>query len=279
MNDLQLFNFNGSNIRTLLIEDEPYFVGNDVAEVLGYKKKHNALSKLDENERKTLTYKACPDLWQSLWVGNDFSNKTVINESGVYSLIFSSELPRAKEFKRWVTSEVLPAIRKHGAYATETKLEEMLNDPQTMITTLQRLKEEQDARKALQIEVEKQTEGRLIAEQQVAELKPKADYTDKILQNKSLVTITQIAKDYGMSGQEMNRKLHKLGVQYKQGDTWLLYSKHQHKGWTQSETHIVSKKDGTEKAVYNTKWTQKGRLGIYQLLKNNGIVPLIEQED
>lgn len=78
----------------------------------------------------------------------------------------------------------------------------MLNDSQTMITTLQRLKEDQDARKALQLEVKKQTEGRLIVEQQVAELKPKADYTDKMLQNKLLVAITQIAKDYGMSGQE-----------------------------------------------------------------------------
>lgn len=271
MNDLQLFNFNGSNIRTLLIEDKPYFVGKDVAEVLGYSKPTDALTKhVDEDD--SLKWGITDNLGRS-------QQTKIINESGMYSLVLSSKLPQAKEFKRWVTKEVLPAIRKHGAYATETKLEEMLNDPQTMITTLQRLKEEQDARKALQIEVDKQTEGRLIAEQQVAELKPKADYTDKILQNKSLVTITQIAKDYGMSGQEMNRKLHKLGVQYKQGDTWLLYSKHQHKGWTQSETHIVSKKDGTEKAVYNTKWTQKGRLGIYQLLKNNGIVPLIEQED
>lgn len=270
MNNLQLFNFNGSNIRTLLIEDEPYFVGKDVAEVLGYSNTQKAIrDHVDEEDKLT----------ERIVLSGQNRNLIVINESGMYSLVLSSKLPQAKEFKRWVTSEVLPTIRKHGAYATETKLEEMLNDPQTMITTLQRLKEEQDARKALQLEVKKQTEGRLIAEQQVAELKPKADYTDKILQNKSLVTITQIAKDYGMSGQEMNRKLHKLGVQYKQGDTWLLYSKHQHKGWTQSETHMVLKKDGTEKAVYNTKWTQKGRLGIYQLLKNNGIVPLIEQED
>lgn len=270
MNDLQLFNFNGSNIRTLLIEDEPYFVGKDVAEVLGYSNTQKAIrDHVDEEDKLT----------ERIVLSGQNRNLIVINESGMYSLILSSKLPQAKEFKRWVTSEVLPTIRKHGAYATETKLEEMLNDPQTMITTLQRLKEEQDARKALQIEVDKQTEGRLIAEQQVAELKPKADYTDKILQNKSLVTITQIAKDYGMSGQEMNRKLHKLGVQYKQGDVWLLYSKHQHKGWTQSETHMVPKKDGTEKAVYNTKWTQKGRLGLYQLLKDNGIVPLIEQED
>lgn len=277
MTNLQLFNFNGQEVRTLLIDDEPYFVGNDVANVLGYKRKGDALSKLDENERKTLTYKAFGDLAQSLWRGNDYSNKTLITESGVYSLIFSSELPQAKEFKRWVTSEVLPTIRKHGAYATEQTLEQMLADPQTMITTLQRLKEEQDARKLLEVEVKEEKEGRLIAEQQVKELKPKADYTDLILQNKSLVTITQIAKDYGMSGQKMNSLLHDLGVKYKQGETWLLYSKHQAKGWTQSETHMITDKNGHDKAIMRTKWTQKGRLGIYELLKANGVLPLIEK--
>lgn len=273
MNDLQLFNFNGSNIRTLLVEDEPYFVGKDVAEVLGYKKPENAISNHVDDEDKTTT------LIQG--TGSNYKSKTVIiNESGMYSLVLSSKLPQAKEFKRWVTSEVLPTIRKHGAYATETKLEEMLNDPQTMITTLQRLKEEQDVRKALQIEVDKQTEGRLIAEQQVAELKPKADYTDKILRNKSLMTVEKIAKDYGMSARALNKKLHELHVQYKRGDAWLLYSEHQHKGWTQSETfEVKNKTTGETKLKYTTKWTQKGRLGIYNLLKENGIVPMIEQED
>lgn len=218
MNELQLFNFNGSNIRTLLIEDEPYFVGKDVAEALGYEKPSQAVSKKVKSKHKGLSKMETPRGIQEM---------AVISEAGLYELVLKSKAPQAEEFQDWVTEEVLPTIRKHGAYATETKLEEMLNDPQTMITTLQRLKEEQDARKALQIEVEKQTEGRLVAEQQVAELKPKADYTDIVLQNKSLVTITQIAKDYGMSGIEMNRKLHELGVQYKQGSVWLLYSQHQ----------------------------------------------------
>lgn len=271
MNELQLFNFNGSNIRTLLIEDEPYFVGKDVAEVLGYSNTQKAIrDHVDEEDKLT----------ERIVLSGQNRNLIVINESGMYSLVLSSKLPQAKEFKRWVTKEVLPAIRKHGAYATETKLEEMLNDPQTMITTLQRLKEEQDVRKALQIEVDKQTEGRLIAEQQVAELKPKADYTDKILRNKSLMTVEKIAKDYGMSARALNKKLHELHVQYKRGDAWLLYSEHQHKGWTQSETfEVKNKTTGETKLKYTTKWTQKGRLGIYNLLKENGIVPMIEQED
>ena len=115
-------------------------------------------------------------------------------------------------------------------------------------------------------------------DQIIGELKPKADYTDTILQNKELVTITQIAKDYGMSGQAMNKLLHELGVQYKQSGQWLLYSEHHGKGYTHSETFSFEKKDGTKGVVMNTKWTQKGRLFLYDLLKENGHLPTIEME-
>lgn len=114
-------------------------------------------------------------------------------------------------------------------------------------------------------------------QEQVEIMKPKVTYYDKVLSNPSLVTITVIAKDYGMSGREMNAKLHELGIQYKQGKTWLLYSKYQHNGWTHSDTTMVKRKDGTEKAVLNTKWTQKGRLGLYEVLKQHNIYPMIEQ--
>lgn len=268
MTNLQLFNFNGNEVRTLLINNEPYFVGKDVAEVLGYKDKDKAVRQHVRDKHK---------LTRQISGSGQSRNMTIISEPGLYSLIMKSKAPQAEAFQDWVTEEVLPAIRKHGAYATEQTLEQMLADPQTMITTLQRLKEEQDARKLLEVEVKEEKEGRLIAEQQVKELKPKADYTDLILQNKSLLTITQIAKDYGMSGQKMNSLLHDLGVQYKQGETWLLYSKHQAKGWTQSETHMITDKNGHDKAIMRTKWTQKGRLGIYELLKANDVLPLIEK--
>lgn len=114
--------------------------------------------------------------------------------------------------------------------------------------------------------------------QQIAELKPKADYTDRILKSKSLVTITQIAKDYGMSGTEMNKLLHELGVQYKQGKQWLLYRKYQSMGYTHSETVEFTRKDGTDDVNMITKWRQKGRLFLYSLLKENGLLPLIEKE-
>lgn len=251
----QLFSFKGQQVRTVTIDGEPYFVGKDVAEILGYANNRDALVKHVDDEDKQTSQIATAGQKRSM---------TVINESGLYSLILGSKLPQAHDFKHWVTSEVLPTIRKHGAYMTPAKIEEVLTDPDTIIQLATQLKQER--------------EGRLIAEQKVNELTPKATYYDKVLADKSLVIITQIAKDYGMSGRAMNRKLHELKVIYKQGQTWLLYAKYQKTGWTHSETVMVPKKDGTEKAVLNTKWTQQGRLGLYELLKSNDIIPLIEQD-
>lgn len=250
----QLFNFKGQPVRTMIINDDPYFMGRDITNVLQYSNGPKAIRDHVYEEDKTVN--------ETFTVNG--TSPVLINESGLYSLILSSKLPTAREFKHWVTSEVLPAIRKHGAYMTPAKIEEVLTDPDTIIQLATQLKQER--------------EGRLIAEQKVNELTPKATYYDKVLADKSLVTITQIAKDYGMSGRAMNKKLHELKVIYKQGQTWLLYAKYQKTGWTHSETVMVPKKDGTEKAVLNTKWTQQGRLGLYELLKNNGIIPLIEQE-
>lgn len=258
MNEITSYVFDGSNVRTLVIDGQPYFVGKDVAEILGYANTRDALSKhVDSEDKNTVA------IHDGIKRGNP--NQTVINESGLYSLILGSKLPQAKEFKHWVTSEVLPAIRKHGAYMTDEKIEEALLNPDTLIKLATELKTER--------------ERRSIAEQRVNELTPKASYYDLVLSNESLVTITQIAKDYGMSGQAMNHKLHDLGVIYKQGNTWLLYSKYQRTGWTHSETIMVDKADGTQKAVMHTKWTQKGRLGLYELLKRHGILPLIETVD
>lgn len=114
-------------------------------------------------------------------------------------------------------------------------------------------------------------------EQLIGELKPKADYTDRILQSKALVTITQIAKDYGMSGEKINEILHKLKVQYKQNGQWLLYACYQAKGYTHSETIYFKHNSGVKDTKMITKWTQKGRLFLYDILKKNNILPLIEQ--
>ena len=248
---VQLFNFEDQEVRTTLIDDKPWFVATDVTKILGLANTTVALSRLDDDERSKLN------------LGRQ-GNANIVNEYGLYTLILASRKPEAHKFKRWVTHNVLPAIRKHGAYMTEERIEEVLTDPDTIIKLAQQLKTER--------------QGRLIAEQRVNELTPKANYLDKILANKSLVTITQIAKDYGMSGQEMNTLLHNLKVQYRQSGTWLLYSKYQRTGWTQSYSKPITHKDGTPGMVMTTKWTQKGRLGLYELLKDHDVLPLIEQD-
>lgn len=255
-NEIQLFNFNNQQVRTLAINGQPYFVGKDVAEILGYKRTADAIRENIPDKFKGVGVLPTPGGKQRV---------TVISEAGLYKLAFKSHAKNAEKFTDWVASDVLPSIRKHGAYMTNEKIEEVLLNPDTIIKLATELKTER--------------ERRSIAEQRVNELTPKASYYDLVLSNKSLVTITQIAKDYGMSGQAMNHKLHDLGVIYKQGDTWLLYSKYQRTGWTHSETIMVTKSDGTQKAVMHTKWTQKGRLGLYELLKRHGIFPLIETAD
>lgn len=192
----------------------------------------------------------------------------IINESGLYSLILSSKLPNAKKFKRWVTSEVLPAIRRHGIYA----IDEVLNNPDMLIAALTELKAEREKTKLL-------TETVAIQKQQISEMKPKASYYDVVLNCKDLVAISVIAKDYGWSANRMNQYLHKKGVQYKQGNKiWLLYQKYSELGYTSTKTNSYSGSDGTVHTKPHTYWKQKGRLFIYELLKSDGILPNIERE-
>lgn len=272
-NELQNFSFEGQDVQVIMVENEPYFFGKEVAKILGYTRTAKAIQDhVDEEDVKTLTYKDSPKMGLSkLWKNGDYKDKKFINESGLYGLILSSKLPSAKKFKRWVTGEVLPSIRKHGAYMTEETVEEILTNPDTIIKLATQLKEERLAH-------QKTKEEKLMVEQQLSEAKPKISYYDIILQNPSLVSITQIAKDYGMSGKAMNQKLKELKLQFKQSDTWFLYAKYQDKGWTSSETKVIPTQYGDKVKMY-TKWTQKGRLALYYILKEKGILPMIERNN
>lgn len=182
-----------------------------------------------------------------------------------------SEKPNAEPFQDWLYEDALPSIQKHGAYMTQQTLDSMINNPEFGIQLLTKLKEEREEKEILRKEtIEK--------DKIIGGLKPKADYADIILKNKGLVTITQIAKDYGMTAQEMNRLLHKLKVQYNQSKQWLLYKKYADKGYVHSETVPITRTNGSADISMNTKWTQRGRLFIYQLLKSNGILPNIERD-
>lgn len=261
MNEMQVFkNPEFGAIRTLEIDGEPYFVGKDVAEILGYAKPHNALTThVDRDD----------SLKQGIIDSMGRTQETLlINESGLYSLILSSKLPTAKKFKRWVTSEVLPAIRKHGVYAVD----EVLNDPDVLIAALTELKAERAKTEAL-----KQTVA--VQKQQITEMQPKASYYDVVLNCKDLVAISVIAKDYGWSANRLNQYLHEKGVQYKQGNKiWLLYQKYAELGYTSTKTQAIPRSDGSLHTSIHTYWTQAGRLFIYDLLKANGILPTIERQ-
>lgn len=260
MSKLEIFeNSEFGEIRTVEINNEPWFVGKDVAEILGYERPTKAVSDhVDIEDRDVVPIQDSIGRMQ---------NTPIVNESRLYSLILSSKLPNAKAFKRWVTSEVLPAIRKHGLYA----IDDILENPDIAIQALTKLKEERAARKALELDNQ-------VKSQQIAELQPKATYYDLILQCKDLLSVTEIAKDYGMSAKGLNAMLHELGVQYNQSGVWFLYAKYQHEGYTQTKTQNYNRPDGTQGSKVHTYWTQKGRLFIYNLLKSEGILSTIEIE-
>lgn len=263
MSNLQIFESpEFGKVRTLVIDDDPWFVGKDVAQILSYKNTKDALAKHVDPEDK---------LGSQIATSGQNREMTVINESGLYSLILSSKLPTAKRFKRWVTSEVLPALRKHGAYATGETIDRIISDPDYGIQLLQTLKEERQKRKELE-------EANRIQQIQIAELQPKASYYDVILNCKDLVSITKIAKDYGMSGQKLNNLLHEKKVQFKQGTIWLPYQNYAEKGYTSTKTHTYLGNDGETHSKQSMYWTQKGRIFIYELLKKDGILPTIERD-
>jgi len=259
MNELTVFNYEGKNIRTVQRDGETWWVLKDICDVLELSNPSMIADRLDEDEQMKVDPKQ--------YLGSRSNEPiTVISESGLYNVILLSRKPEAKKFKRWVTHEVLPAIRKHGLYATD----ELLANPDFLIKALQELKAARAQNAQLVTTIKVQT-------QQIAEMKPKASYYDVILNCKDAVAISVIAKDYGKLGKWLNKYLHKLGVQYRQGDIWLLYQKYAEKGLTCTKTHSFLANDGTVHSNIHTYWTQKGRIFIYELLKGHGILPLIEQ--
>lgn len=247
MNTPQVFNFEQNEVRTILVNGEPYFVGKDVAGVLGYSNTKDALLRHVDSEDK---------MGSRITTSGQSREMTIINESGLYSLILKSKLPNARKFKRWVTSEVLPTIRKTGSYT---------NVPQSFAQAL---------RLAADLEEKNQ-----LLEQQIAEYEPKISYLDMILSSTDTVATSQIAADYGMSAIALNKLLNELGVQHKVSGQWILYRKHMNQGYTKSHTSEIPKADGGVKVVMNTKWTQKGRIFIYNLLTAEGYYPQMDLLD
>lgn len=244
-------------IRTVTIDNEPWFVGKDVAEALGYSEPRSAVSKKVDDADKGVAEMETPSGKQ---------NMTIINESGLYALIFGSKLDSAKRFKHWVTSEVLPSIRKHGMYAVD----ELVNNPELLIKVATELKEEREKNRELENTVHEMNKT-------IGELTPKANYVDIILKSKSTVLVTQIAQDYGMSAKAFNKLLKDLHIQHKVGHQWILYRPYLGNDYVHSKTIDIIRSDGRPDVKMQTEWTQKGSLFLYETLKEHDIYPMIER--
>ena len=241
MNEIKIFdNPEFGKVRTMEINGEPYFVGKDVAEILGYTKARNAIaSHVDSEDKKDAPIQG--DLGGT-------QEMTVINESGLYSLILSSKLPKAKEFKRWVTSEVLPSIRKHGAYAVD----ELLNDPEFAIKTFTALKEERERSKRLSEQIEAD--------------KPKVIFADSVSAAKSSILIGDLAKILKQNGVNIGQNrlfewFRQNGFLIKSGSSKNMPTqKAAEMGLFEVKVSTVNKPDGSIRETKTTKVTGKGQV-------------------
>lgn len=253
-NEIQIFeNKEFGEIRVIEIDGQPWWILKDVCSAIGIGNVTDTANRLDADEKAEF------DSIEVSSNGTKQSRKRVIiSESGLYAVILRSDKPSARSFRKWITSEVLPSIRRHGAYVTDNALDQLIDNPETAMKFFSTLKDE--------------------LEKNVEALTPKADYYDIVLQCPGAILPTVIAKDYGYSATKFNKLLHALRVQYKRGDNvWVLYQEHADKGYTVTKTHNLHRKDGEQFTVIWMYFTQRGRFWLYELLKEQGILPIAER--
>ena len=242
MEEIKLFKFEGNEVRTLKINDEPYFVGKDIAEILGYSNTRKALQDHVDLEDKKDGVTIRDSIGRS-------QRPTIINESGLYSLILSSKMPNAKRFKRWVTSEVLPAIRKHGAYMTDAKAFDVVNNKNGLADLLQQAA---DQLKSKDIQIE--------------EMKPKARFADSVTASKSTILIGELAKIIRGNGVDIgaNRlfrwmREHGYLINRKGSDWNMPTQRAMNQGLFKIKETTINHSDGTTSISKTTKVTGKGQ--------------------
>ena len=242
MEEIKLFKFEGNEVRTLKINDEPYFVGKDVAEILGYSNTRKALQDHVDLEDKKDGVTIRDSIGRS-------QRPTIINESGLYSLILSSKMPNAKRFKHWVTSEVLPAIRKHGAYMTDEKAFDVVNNKNGLADLLQQAA---DQLKSKDIQIE--------------EMKPKARFADSVTASKSTILIGELAKIIRGNGVDIgaNRlfrwmREHGYLINRKGSDWNMPTQRAMNQGLFKIKETTINHSDGTTSISKTTKVTGKGQ--------------------
>ena len=248
MNELKIFeNPEFGEMRSIRIDGEAWLAGKDVANILGYADPSSAVSKhVDDEDKTTLPIRQDGSNYQT--------NVSFINESGLYTLVLGSQLPEAKAFRKWVTGEVIPSIRKHGMYATPVTIENMIADPDFAISLLNTLKEERIARQQAE-------EAKAIAEK---ERDVYSDMVDDVMQDDHTYTATEIAKDLGLrSANVLNKWLVEIGFFYKSGKYYMPYSKYSQKGFTSHKLYDT----GHGFNVKTIKFTNAGKIWIVEKWK------------
>lgn len=282
--------FEGHNVEIFEFNGKVLFNPHDVGECLNIKDIKSTIRNFNDNQKVKITNNMIKnsDVHTMHFRKLNNAGEVFLTEAGVYKLVFKSRKKEAEKFSNWVTDEVLPIIRKTGAYMTPETMVKVMQDPDFLIGILNEVKSMQNEISRLNnekqelIEIHSREKESLIdavheLEEESKEMQPKVKYYDIILRSKEALCITQIAKDYGFSGSKMNKLLGQLGIQYKLNGQWLLYKKYDSEGYTVSNT-VVIREDENITRTY-TKWSQKGRLFIYNKLKELGILPLCEQKN
>ena len=268
MNDIKIFeNEQFGKIRTAGTSEEPLFCLADICKAVELTNPSSVKSRLDKDDVQLIDLHAL-NITEGNMIGNSLA--TFVTESGFYDVILYSKSIKVKPFRKWITSEVLPSIRKTGQYS-------MFKVPQTFAEALRLAADQQEKIEEQQKQLETNATEILALNNKVTEMQPKATYYDQILSSKNTILTTQIAKDYGYSAQKFNKLLENLHIQYRLRGQWLLYAEHAGNGYTKSVSIPFEYNDGTCGTRTQSEWTQRGRLFLYEKLKANNILPTIEK--
>lgn len=278
MSEITIFkNDQFGEIRTAGTAENPMFCLNDICKVLELDQVSRVKSRLSEAGVTSIKVGVQTGTKKDGTPSIQKMDMTFINEMNLYKVIMRSDKPQAEPFQDWVCGEVLPSIRKNGGYIAANGLSDeeiMARALDIAHKTIERKQIENRELKKENVRLENEN-IQLIAENQ--ELKNDRNYLDIIMRSRALLTITQIAQDYGMSGKALNKKLADMRIQYSCNGQWTLYAPYKDKGFVSSRTIDITRADGRPDTVMHTEWTQAGRKFLYEELKKEGIIPMLER--
>ena len=286
MSEITIFkNEQFGEIRTAGTAESPMFCLSDVCKVLELDQVSRVKSRLNEAGVTSIKVGVQTGTKKDGTPSIQNIDMTFINETNLYKVIMRSDKPQAEPFQDWVCGEVLPSIRKNGGYIAANGLSDeeiMARALDIAHKTIERkqienmaLKKENGEQKKEIVRLESEN-VQLIAENQ--ELKNDKNYLDLIMRSKALLTVSQIAQDYGMSGKALNKKLADMGIQYSINGQWILYARYKDCGYVSSRSIDITRSDGRPDVVLHTEWTQAGRKFLYEELKKQGIIPMLERD-